>query len=151
MFQPPARERRGEVGPDRCWEGEKEGTIFGGPIFYNREPRRGKHEISCAPGKTFPKYKIIKQHILYQLVRIQAAVVACCSAARLPEDDQVFIANMFVEKIKVSAKVWHSRQPNLIELAEHLNLTEFVRLAKEAGVDRIINHEGEMQFVSKRS
>ncbi len=46
--------------------------------------------------------------------------------------------------------MWHSRQPNLIELAERLNLTEFVRLAKEAGVDRIINHEGKMQFVFKK-
>ena len=42
--------------------------------------------------------------------------------------------------------MWHSRQPNLIELAERLNLTEFVRLAKEAGVDRIINHEGKVEF-----
>ncbi len=31
---------------------------------------------------------------------------------------------------------------NLVELAEKLNLTRFVANAKEAGVDRIINHEG---------
>ena len=61
-----------------------------------------------------------------------------------------YLSQIFVEKIKISAKVWHSRQPNLIELAERLNLTEFVRLAKEAGVDRIINHEGKMQFVFKK-
>ncbi len=42
-------------------------------------------------------------------------------------------------------------QPSLIELAERLNLTSFVKAAKEAGVDRIINHEGKIIRISSNN
>jgi uncharacterized surface protein with fasciclin (FAS1) repeats len=38
--------------------------------------------------------------------------------------------------------------PNLIELAQQLNLTTFVNAAKQTGLDRIINHEGRLKRLS---